>query len=91
MPKEGEIVLLKSGGPPMIIYYVYKDDEGSKEKMGAMKGFGPGDCICEWQHHIDEDNVKVMRESFKASMLIYDDGSPLPVGGGGDDDDDDDW
>jgi len=89
MPEAGETVMLKSGGPPMIITYVFKDGEGTKEKAAAMKGFGPGDCVCEWQHQIGEDKFKTKRETFKAAMLKYPDGSPLPAGGGGDDDDDD--
>ncbi len=94
MPKPGEVVMLKSGGPLMIINYVFKGGDGTKEKLAAMKGFGEGDCICEWQMQINEDNFKTKKETFKAAMLVYDNGEPLPSGGGGgddDDDDDDDW
>jgi uncharacterized protein YodC (DUF2158 family) len=92
MPKKGEVVMLKSGGPGMMISYVLLDGEGSREKAAALKGFNPGDVVCEWQHQINEDNIKNMRESFKAAMLMYTNGKPLPVGGGSDnDDDDDDW
>lgn len=89
MPKVGEAVRLKSGGPKMIITYVFSDGEGSREKFAAMKGMGAGDVTCEWQQEIGEDQFKTKRESFKAAMLIYDNGIPLPSGGGGDDDDDD--
>lgn len=75
MPKIGEVVRLKSGGPDMIITYVYKDTEGMKEKMAALKGFEAGDVQCEWQQIINEDNVRTKKESFKAAMLVYNDGS----------------
>jgi len=89
MPKAGEAVRLKSGGPDMIITYVFKDGEGSREKFAAMKGLGAGDVTCEWQHQIGEDKFKTLKESFKAAMLVYaESGKPLPAGGGGDDDDD---
>lgn len=81
--------MLKSGGPQMIILYVFGESEGARDKTAAMKGFGPGDCLCEWQHQIGEDNFKTYKESFKAAMLKYPDGTPLPVGEGGGDDDDD--
>lgn len=90
MPNAGEVVRLKSGGPDMIITYVFKDSEGSREKFAAMKGLGAGDVTCEWQHQIKEDTFRLMKESFKAAMLVYTDGTPLPAGGGDDDDDDDD-
>ncbi len=92
MAKEGDIVILKSGGPNMVITYVFKDSEGAREKSAAIKGFKAGDVICEWKHYIDDSNFKTHKETFKAAMLINEDGSPLPSdGGGGDDDDDDDW
>lgn len=91
MPTAGEVVRLKSGGPNMIITYVFKDGEGSREKFAAMKGLGAGDVTCEWQHQINQDNFKTIKESFKAAMLVYENGAPLPAGGGDDDDDDDDW
>jgi uncharacterized protein YodC (DUF2158 family) len=80
MPKVGEVVRLKSGGPDMIITYVYKDNEGTREKMALLKGFNPGDVMCEWQQVINEDNVRIKKESFKAATLIYADGSLVPVG-----------
>lgn len=79
MPTAGEVVRLKSGGPDMIIIYVFKDEEGSREKLAMIKGFGPGDVTCEWQHQINEDNFKNKKESFKAATLVYTDGTPLPV------------
>lgn len=83
MPKKGEVVRLKSGGPDMIITYVYQDNEGAREKMALMKGFNAGDVFCEWQHVINEDNIKVKKESFKAATLVYTDGSLVPVGEAG--------
>ena len=94
MPEAGEVVMLKSGGPHMIITYVFKDSEGSREKFAAMKGLAAGDVTCEWQHQINEDTFKTKKESFKSAMLVYADGTPLPASEGGgddDDDDDDDW
>ncbi len=69
MPKKGEVVMLKSGGPEMVISYVLNSGEGSREKAAAMKGFNPGDAVCEWQHQIAEDKIKNMRETFKSGML----------------------
>ncbi len=89
MPKAGEVVKLKSGGPDLVINYVFSENEGIKEKGAAMKGFVAGDCICEWQMQIGEDKFKTKRESFKAAMLMYLDGTPLPTSEGGGDDDDD--
>lgn len=93
MAEPGEVVRLKSGGPDMVITYVFKDGEGSREKFAAMKGFSAGDMTCEWQHKIGEDKFKTMKESFKAAMLVYQNGTPVGEGGGGGgaDDDDDDW
>ncbi|BDS09770.1 DUF2158 domain-containing protein [Aureispira anguillae] len=79
MPAVGDVVRLKSGGPDMIIIYVFQDGEGSRDKLGAIKGFGPGDVTCEWQQQINEDNFKNKKESFKAATLVYTDGTPLPV------------
>jgi uncharacterized protein YodC (DUF2158 family) len=90
MPEAGEVVTLKSGGPHMIITYVFRDTEGSREKFAAMKGMGAGDVTVEWQQQIGEDKFKTKKDSFKSAMLIYADGTPLPSSGGGDDDDDDD-
>lgn len=93
MAQIGDVVLLKSGGPEMIIVYVLTG-EGSREKAAALKGFEVGDVVCEWQHIIAEDKIKTMKETFKAATLKTIDGTPLGGGGGGggdDDDDDDDW
>jgi uncharacterized protein YodC (DUF2158 family) len=88
MPKAGESVLLKSGGPLMKIIYVFTDGEGMREKSAAMKGFGAGDCICEWMMQVGEDQFKVKKDSFKAATLMYPDGKHLPPGESGGDDDD---
>lgn len=77
MAKAGEIVLLKSGGPNMVVLYVFGESEGTRDKTAAMKGFTEGDCLCEWQHQIGEDKFKTYKESFKASMLMYPDGKAL--------------
>ncbi|CAA6804883.1 MAG: Unknown protein [uncultured Aureispira sp.] len=74
MPEIGEVVRLKSGGPDMVITYVYQETEGSREKMALMKGFGPGDLACEWQQVINENNVRTKKESFKAASVVYLDG-----------------
>lgn len=79
MPEVGEVVRLKSGGPDMVIIYVYKESEGVKEKMAAMKGFGPGDVQCEWQQVINEDNIRIRKESFRSAMLVYQDGTLVPT------------
>lgn len=79
MPKIGEVVRLKSGGPDMIVVYVYQDNEGMREKMAAMKGFNPGDVQCEWQQVINEDNIRTRKESFKTAMLVYTDGRSVPT------------
>lgn len=89
MPERGEIVMLKSGGPMMTITYVFTNADGAREKAAVMKGFNIGDCACEWEHIINEDSKRMMRSSFKSSMLMYADGTPLPAAEGGDDDDDD--
>lgn len=74
MPEVGEVVRLKSGGPDMVITYIYQESEGSREKLAAMKGFGPGDLACEWQQVINEDNVRTKKESFKITTVVYADG-----------------
>ena len=88
MPERGEIVMLKSGGPMMTITYVFKNADGAREKAANMKGFNIGDCVCEWEHIINEDSKRKMKSSFKSAMLMYSDGTPLPASEGGDDDDD---
>jgi|VirMetMinimDraft_7_1064189.scaffolds.fasta_scaffold72946_2 uncharacterized protein YodC (DUF2158 family) len=75
MPAIGEVIRLKSGGPDMVITYVYQENEGSREKHATMKGFGPGDVACEWQQVINEDNIRTKKESFKAATVVYLDGS----------------
>ncbi|MCH2046581.1 MAG: DUF2158 domain-containing protein [Saprospiraceae bacterium] len=76
----------------MVVTYVLRGEDGSREKAAALKGFQEGDVVCEWQHIIAEDKIKTMRETFKAATLKYPNGIALSGGsGGGDDDDDDDW
>ncbi|WMX13460.1 MULTISPECIES: DUF2158 domain-containing protein [unclassified Aureispira] len=77
MPEIGEVVRLKSGGPDMVITYVYQENEGSREKLALMKGFGPGDIACEWQQVINEENIRTKKESFKAATVVYLDGRPV--------------
>lgn len=74
MPEIGEVVRLKSGGPDMIITYVYQETEGTREKMALMKGFNAGDVTCEWQQVINEDNIRTKKDSFKAASIVYLDG-----------------
>ncbi len=77
MHKVGDVVVLKSGGPEMIINHIFGDTEGSKDKAAAMKGFAEGDCSCEWQEQIGEDKFRSKKESFKAVMLKDVNGRPL--------------
>jgi uncharacterized protein YodC (DUF2158 family) len=77
MPEIGEVIRLKSGGPDMVITYVYQETEGTREKMALMKGFNAGDVVCEWQQIINEDNIRTKKDSFKATTVVYLDGRPV--------------
>ncbi len=71
-----DIVRLKSGGPDMVVEYVFQDD-GSREKAAALRGFAEGDVVCTWQHTLPTGSSKVMRETFKAATLVDDTGNPI--------------
>jgi hypothetical protein len=94
MVEIGDIVVLKSGGPDMSVTYVLKGGEGAREKAAAMKGFGKGDVVVEYQETDVNGNTRRVVQSFKAATLVDVNGNPLVGGGGGKkkkDDDDDDW
>lgn len=76
MVEAGDIVILKSGGPEMVVDYVFQGD-GTREKAAALKGFQEGDMGCSWQQILPNGSTKVMRESFKAATLKFPDGSPV--------------
>jgi uncharacterized protein YodC (DUF2158 family) len=93
MPDKGDIVILKSGGPNMVVSYVLRAGEGSREKAARMKGFKKGDIVCEYQQLLPDGKYKTITSTFKAVCLKHPDGrfvAEQSAGGGGDDDDDDD-
>ena len=96
MPDKGDIVILKSGGPNMVVSYVLRGGEGSREKAARMKGFKKGDIVCEYQQLLPDGKYKTITNTFKAVCLKYPDGrfvAEQSAGGDDDDDvdDDDDW
>ena len=46
MADKGDIVILKSGGPNMVVSYVLKSGDGSREKAARMNRFTKGDIEC---------------------------------------------
>lgn len=93
MAKKGDIVLLKSGGPEMLVTYVLKGGEGSREKAARMKGFKQDDIVCEYQTELPNGQTRKITNTFKAVCLKFKDGSFVKdqSDDDGDDDDDDDW
>lgn len=89
MVKIGDVVLLKSGGPEMIVTYIFTG-RSSRDKVAFMKGFKKGDMTCEWQQDLPKGKKKTVRRSFKAITLMFPNGEPVAVAGEEDDDDDDD-
>jgi uncharacterized protein YodC (DUF2158 family) len=77
MPEIGEIVLLKSGGPEMIISYILNAGDGSREKAARMKGFKKGDIVCEYQQTLPTGQTKLITNTFKAVCLKYPNGQFL--------------
>lgn len=91
MAEIGDVVLLKSGGPEMIIKNILTGSGSSREKAALLKGFKKGDITCEFQTEDAKGNTKRKAQTFKAVCLKTPDGKFLAeVGAGGDDDDDDD-
>ena len=91
MAEIGEKVILKSGGPDMIITYVIMGSN-TRDKAAMMKGFKKGDVICEWQQEQKNGKMKGVRQTFSAAMLKYPDGTAVAeASDDDDDDDDDDW
>jgi uncharacterized protein YodC (DUF2158 family) len=93
MADKGDIVILKSGGPNMVVSYVIKSGDGSREKAARMKGFKKGDIVCEYQQMMPNGQMKTITNTFKAVCLKFPDGrfvAEQSAGGGDDDDDDDD-
>ena len=74
MPEIGEIVMLKSGGPEMIISYILNSGDGSREKAARMKGFKKGDIVCEYQQTLPNGQTKLITNTFKAVCLKYPNG-----------------
>lgn len=97
MAEKGDIVLLKSGGPNMVVNYVLKAGDGSRERAARMKGFKKGDIVCEYQQLLPNGQYKTITNTFKAVCLKFPDGkfvaeqSDSDDGDDDDDDDDDDW
>jgi uncharacterized protein YodC (DUF2158 family) len=71
-----DIVRLKSGGPDMVVEYVFQDD-GTREKAAFLRGFAEGDVVCTWQHILPTGSTKVMREAFKAATLVDEKGKEI--------------
>ena len=90
MAEKGDIVLLKSGSPNMVVSYVLKGGEGSREKAARMKGFKKGDIVCEYQQLMPDGKHKLITNTFKAVCLKYPDGKFVAEQSDSDDDDDDD-
>ena len=90
MAEKDEIVLLKSGGPQMVITYVIKSGDGSREKAARMKGFKKGDIVCEYQQEMPNGQMKTITNTFKAVCLKYPDGRFVAEQSACKDDDDDD-
>jgi uncharacterized protein YodC (DUF2158 family) len=74
MPEIGEIVMLKSGGPEMIVSYILNSGDGSREKAARMKGFKKGDIVCEYQQTLSNGQTKLVTNTFKAVCLKYPNG-----------------
>jgi uncharacterized protein YodC (DUF2158 family) len=92
MAEKGEVVILKSGGPEMIVSYVLKAGDGSREKAARMKGFKKGDIVCEYQQQLPNGQMKLITNTFKAVCLKYKDGKAVAEAGADNkEEDDDDW
>jgi len=99
MAEKGDVVILKSGGPNMVVTYAIKSGDGSREKAARMKGFKKGDIVCEYQQALPNGQMKTITNTFKAVCLKFPDGrfvAEQGAGGDGDgdddaEDDDDDW
>ncbi len=89
MAEKGEVVILKSGGPEMVVSYVLKAGDGSREKAARMKGFKKGDIVCEYQQQLPNGQTKLITNTFKAVCLKYKDGKAVAEAGASEDDDDD--
>ena len=74
MSEIGEIVMLKSGGPEMIVSYILNSGDGSREKAARMKGFKKGDIVCEYQQTLPNGQTKLITNTFKAVCLKYPNG-----------------
>jgi uncharacterized protein YodC (DUF2158 family) len=71
-----DIVRLKSGGPDMVVEYVFQDD-GTREKAAVLRGFAEGDVVAIWQQELPNGSTKTMRETFKAVCLVDAKGKPI--------------
>lgn len=72
----GDMVMLKSGGPEMKVEYVLGGD-GTREKAAALRGYEEGDMVCSWSRRLPNENIKIEKETFKASTLKRADNTPL--------------
>lgn len=67
--KVGEKVMLKSGGPEMMVLRIIGTSErhAKLDELLKMKGYDDDDVYCQWV--IDESSGKTKKHAFKLCML----------------------
>jgi uncharacterized protein YodC (DUF2158 family) len=65
----GMKVMLKSGGPEMVVLRIIGESErhAKMDELLKMKGYGDDDVYCQWI--IDERSNKTKKHAFKLCML----------------------